>query len=203
MMQVHNETEKRQSKIFTVPNVLSLFRICLIPVFVWLYCVENAYVLTGCILLLSGLTDIVDGFVARRFNLVSDLGKILDPIADKVTQTSMIFCLLTRFPMMIVPLALMIVKEFFLGITGYMVIQKTGEVYGANWHGKVNTCLLYAMMVIHVVWYDIGTVLSTLSIGVCVAMMIVSLILYGKGNMDVLNKQEKEETNSQIVDINS
>jgi len=202
-MQVCNEKQNGQSKIFTVPNLLSLFRICLIPIFVWLYCVANEYVLTGCILLLSGLTDIVDGFIARRFNLVSDLGKILDPIADKVTQTNMIFCLLTRFPMMIIPLALMIIKEFFLGITGYMVIQKTGEVSGANWHGKVNTCLLYAMMVIHVVWYDIPAALSLLSIGSCVVMMIISLILYGKGNMDVLNSEDAVEIDEEAVNLKS
>ena len=91
-----------QNKILTIPNLLSLFRLCLIPVFMWLYCVEKNYLWTGIILIISGLTDTVDGFVARHFNMISDLGKILDPVADKLTQAAMLFCLLTRFPLMIV-----------------------------------------------------------------------------------------------------
>ena len=112
-----------QNKILTIPNLLSLFRLCLIPVFMWIYCVEKNYLWTGIILIISGLTDTVDGFVARHFNMISDLGKILDPVADKLTQAAMLFCLLTRFPLMIVPLGLMVFKEFFMGVTGFLVIQ--------------------------------------------------------------------------------
>ena len=107
-------TGSSQSKILTIPNLLSFFRLCLIPVFMWLYCVERNYLWTGIILIISGLTDTVDGIIARKFNMISDLGKVLDPIADKVTQAAMLFCLLTRFPLMIAPLALMVVKEFFM-----------------------------------------------------------------------------------------
>ena len=117
-------TGSSQSKILTIPNLLSFFRLCLIPVFMWLYCVERNYLWTGIILIISGLTDTVDGIIARKFNMISDLGKVLDPIADKVTQAAMLFCLLTRFPLMIAPLALMVVKEFFMGVTGLLVIQK-------------------------------------------------------------------------------
>ena len=123
-------TDSSQSKILTIPNLLSFFRLCLIPVFMWLYCVEKNYLWTGIILIISGLTDTVDGIIARKFNMISDLGKVLDPIADKVTQAAMLFCLLTRFPLMIAPLALMVVKEFFMGVTGLLVIQKTGKYLG-------------------------------------------------------------------------
>lgn len=75
-----------QNKILTIPNVLSFFRLCLIPVIIWMYCSKRDYVRTAVILLLSGATDILDGFIARRFNMVSDLGKVLDPVADKLTQ---------------------------------------------------------------------------------------------------------------------
>ena len=102
-----NDGLKKQNssadRIFTIPNMLSFFRICLIPVIVWLYLVKKNYTWTVCILILSGVTDMVDGFIARRFNMISNLGKVLDPIADKLTQTVMLVCLFTRFPMMIVP----------------------------------------------------------------------------------------------------
>lgn len=178
--------DSTKNKILTIPNLLSLFRLCLIPVFMWLYCVEKNYLWTGIILIISGLTDTVDGFVARHFNMISDLGKILDPVADKLTQAAMLFCLLTRFPLMIVPLGLMVFKEFFMGVTGLLVIQKTGKVFGADWHGKVNTWLLYAMMILHVFWYNIPDVVSKVLIGVCVIMMLISLVLYGRHNMKAL-----------------
>lgn len=181
-------TGSSQSKILTIPNLLSFFRLCLIPVFMWLYCVERNYLWTGIILIISGLTDTVDGIIAREFNMISDLGKVLDPIADKVTQAAMLFCLLTRFPLMIAPLALMVVKEFFMGVTGLLVIQKTGKVFGADWHGKVNTWLLYAMMIIHVFWYNIPDVVSKVLIGICVVMMLISLVLYGRHNLKALRE---------------
>ena len=181
-------TDSSQSKILTIPNLLSFFRLCLIPVFMWLYCVEKNYLWTGIILIISGLTDTVDGIIARKFNMISDLGKVLDPIADKVTQAAMLFCLLTRFPLMIAPLALMVVKEFFMGVTGLLVIQKTGKVFGADWHGKVNTWLLYAMMIIHVFWYNIPDAVSKALIAVCVIMMTISLVLYARHNMKALKE---------------
>ena len=186
-------TGSSQSKILTIPNLLSFFRLCLIPVFMWLYCVERNYLWTGIILIISGLTDTVDGIIARKFNMISDLGKVLDPIADKVTQAAMLFCLLTRFPLMIAPLALMVVKEFFMGVTGLLVIQKTGKVFGADWHGKVNTWLLYAMMILHVFWYNIPDVVSKVLIGICVVMMLISLVLYGRHNLKALRETGTEK----------
>ena len=186
-------TGSSQSRILTIPNLLSLFRLCLIPVFMWLYCVEKNYLWTGIVLIISGLTDTVDGIIARKFNMISDLGKVLDPIADKVTQAAMLFCLLTRFPLMIAPLALMVVKEFFMGVTGLMVIQKTGKVFGADWHGKVNTWLLYAMMILHVFWYNIPDIVSKVLIGICVVMMLISLVLYGRHNLKALREKKKKK----------
>ena len=186
-------TDSSQSKILTIPNLLSFFRLCLIPVFMWLYCVEKNYLWTGIILIISGLTDTVDGIIARKFNMISDLGKVLDPIADKVTQAAMLFCLLTRFPLMIAPLALMVVKEFFMGVTGLLVIQKTGKVFGADWHGKVNTWLLYAMMILHVFWYNIPDIVSKVLIGICVVMMLISLVLYGRHNLKALRETGTEK----------
>ena len=186
-------TGSSQSRTLTIPNLLSLFRLCLIPVFMWLYCVEKNYLWTGIVLIISGLTDTVDGIIARKFNMISDLGKVLDPIADKVTQAAMLFCLLTRFPLMIAPLALMVVKEFFMGVTGLMVIRKTGKVFGADWHGKVNTWILYAMMILHVFWYNIPDIVSKVLIGICVVMMLISLVLYGRHNLKALRETGTEK----------
>lgn len=161
-MKKREKQDGLQNRIFTIPNILSFMRLCLIPLFIWLYCVEQKFILTAYILILSGITDVVDGFIARHFHMTSDLGKILDPIADKLTQAAMLFCLLTSFPLMLAPLALMVLKELYMGITGLMVIKKTGHVYSSRWHGKAATCLLYAMMLLHVLWHDIPAPLQCL-----------------------------------------
>ena len=83
-------------EVFTIPNLLSLFRIILIPIYISIYLHARRaedYYLAGAILALSCLTDMIDGKIARHFNMISTLGKILDPIADKATQFAMIVCL--------------------------------------------------------------------------------------------------------------
>ena len=178
-----------RKQIFTIPNFLSFLRLCMIPLIIWLYCAQKNYVLTAVVLVLSGLTDTIDGFIARRFNMVTDLGKALDPIADKLTQASVMFCLLTRFQMMLVPLLLLIFKEVCNGIMSLFVIKKTGKVCGADWHGKVCTWLLYAMMFLHIVWFDIPREWSTVLISICVIMMTVSFGLYMIRNYKMLTKE--------------
>ncbi len=178
-----------QRKIFTIPNILSFFRLALIPVFVWLYCVKEKYLWTGLILIISGITDLADGFIARRFHMVSDLGKVLDPVADKLTQGAMLFCLCTRFPFIIALIVLMALKEVFMLITGYFVIKKTGNVFSAKWHGKIATALLDASLVLHVFWYEIPQSVSNLMIGACIMMVAVSFLLYGRDNIKVLTNR--------------
>lgn len=178
-----------RKQILTIPNLLSLLRLCMIPLIIWLYCSQENYALTAVVLVLSGITDTIDGFIARRFNMVTDIGKALDPIADKLTQASVMFCLLTRFQMMLIPLLLLIFKELCNGIMSLVVIKKTGKVCGADWHGKVCTWLLYAMMFLHIVWFDIPREWSTVLISICVIMMTVSFGLYMIRNYKMLTKE--------------
>ena len=89
------KNEIYKNKILTVPNVLSAFRLLLVPALAWLYLVRKDYSATAWVLLLSGATDIADGFIARRFGMVSDLGKALDPIADKVLVLSGLIVLIS------------------------------------------------------------------------------------------------------------
>ena len=186
-----NSENKTENKILTIPNLLSLFRLILIPVIVWLYWVRKDYFPAGVLLIVSGLTDLADGYIARRFHAVSNVGKILDPIADKLTQAAMLFCLVTRFPLMAAPLGFLVIKEIFIGTTGLLMIRKTGKVVGADFHGKVATTLLYAMMILHIFWIDIPSTVSAVSILICLVSMAFTLLTYGSRNMRVLQGQEK------------
>lgn len=175
--------EKCKQKLVTVPNILSFFRLLLIPVIVWLYAVKEDPVWTCALLILSGITDVVDGIVARRWHMVSDFGKALDPVADKLTQIAMLFCLLSRFPWMLLPLCVLVVKEIAAGILGLLVIRKTGIVDGALWHGKAVTVSLYGMMLLHVVWRDIPCMVSGILTGTCTVLALLSAFLYSRENL--------------------
>ena len=189
-----NSNRETQNKILTIPNLLSLFRMLLIPVIIWLYTIKRDYFPAGALLILSGLTDLADGFIARHFNAVSNVGKILDPIADKLTQAAMLFCLVTRFPLMAAPFGVLVMKEIFIGATGLLMIRKTGRVVGADFHGKVATTLLYAMMILHIFWIDITPEVSVITIIICLISMLFTLFVYGKRNLRVLwGKEELSE----------
>ena len=192
MEKPNNTTE---NKIFTIPNALSFFRICLITLIIWLYVVKIQPFWAGYILILSGITDIVDGFIARHFHMISNLGKVLDPIADKLTQAAVLICLIVRFPFMLFPFILLIAKETFMGITGFLVIHKTGIVLGANWHGKVATALLYLTMIIHIFGLEITDVCSVLLISACSIMITVSFALYGMKNIKILHNVKINKVN--------
>lgn len=180
-------------KILTIPNILSIFRLSLIPLIVWLYCGENNYAMTGNVLIISGITDIADGFIARHFHMVSDLGKILDPIADKLTQIVVLGCLMYRFPLMLVLIIIMFIKETFMGITGFLIIRRKKMVHSSNWHGKLATVLLYITMFLHIFWYEISSVISLLTIVVCAMAILMSFVLYAILNLKRLYGGGKNE----------
>ncbi|MEE0841023.1 MAG: CDP-alcohol phosphatidyltransferase family protein [Acutalibacteraceae bacterium] len=188
-----DSTNTYQKKIITIPNMLSFFRLCLIPVIVWLYTVKQDHFLTLIILALSGVTDIVDGIIARKCNMISDFGKAFDPVADKLTQMAMLFCLVSRFPYMMIPFVLLVVKEVFTGITALITIKRTNTVKGAVWHGKLTTVALYSMMAIHLLWYNIPRAVSLILVGICIGIMLMSFILYAIQNIKVIKNKTFEE----------
>ncbi len=184
--------DKYKDKIITIPNILSLFRLSLIPVIVWLYVLRQDYLWTTIVLAVSGFTDIADGIIARKCHMVSDFGKAFDPVADKLTQIAMLLCLVTRFHWMLLPLCVMVVKEVSAGILGLLVLRKTGKVEGAVWHGKATTVSLYSMMIIHLIWFNIPGVISGILIGACTALALLSAFMYSRGNLKKLQGRRKE-----------
>ena len=170
----------KKRSVFNLPNLLSLLRLAMIPLLLWLYLDREAYLLTAAVVVLSGATDVIDGIIARRYDLITDLGKALDPIADKLTQIAMLYCLGTSFPEIRILLGILIVKEVITGIMSLISIGKTGRVDGAQWHGKLTTVLLYAMIVDRIVPW-LFSVLLTLA---CAGMMVFSMVMYWKRNRD-------------------
>ena len=182
------KTRITKKQVFTIPNIMSMVRLAMIPFIVWLYLVEEEPVWTALTVMLSGITDVVDGFIARRFNMITDVGKALDPLADKLTQLAVLICLVTRFPLLMFPLCIMVVKEIASVVLRSVIFKKTGEVQGAHWHGKANTVLLYATMFLHIIWYDIPYGITCVSVGACTCMMIISCVLYSIENVSNIKK---------------
>ena len=79
-----------------------------------------------------------------------------------------------------------------MGISGIMIIRKTGSVFGADWHGKAATVLLYAAMIVHVFWYEVPVLVSDLMIGACSLMIVISLLLYAKHNIRILKGEKRK-----------
>ena len=171
----HLKTAKTQ--MWTIPNIMSYFRLLLVPVFIILY-VDGQGTWAFVTLALSALTDVFDGRIARKYNMVTNLGKVIDPIADKVTQAAMILCVGLRFPSMWILLGIHVVKELAMFAMGYHVLDKTGTVNSAKWYGKVCTALLYAVMLLHIIWPAIPLTLSTSLMILCGAMIIFCFFMY-------------------------
>ena len=179
-----------QNKVLTLPNLLSLLRLCMIPIIIHLYCVKKKYALTAFMLILSGITDVVDGWIARRFHMISNFGKAFDPVADKLTQLAVMICLVSRFRIMLFPLVILCLKELLAGVIGLITIRKTQTVPSARWHGKACTATLYFVMILHIVWYTIPETVSTVLILISIALMLLSSVLYTvSGFKRILAKQ--------------
>ncbi len=178
-------------QIFTIPNILSFFRILLIPAFVWAFFANMPYLSAG-LVILSALTDVVDGFIARKFNMVSDLGKALDPIADKLTLLSLLICLCFTSNIILYLLILFVIKEVLMGIEGLIIIKCTGTTYSARWYGKITTAILYLTMFIHIVWLEIPQIASFVFICLCEFSVIASFILYTIMNVRIIRANKEK-----------
>lgn len=170
----------QKGKVFTIPNFMSLFRILLVPVIVWAFLGLKSDALAIGLLAMSALTDVLDGFVARKFNMVSDLGKALDPIADKLTQVAVVLCLAFRYKLMWILLGLCVFRETCMFIMGLITIKKTDSVFSAKWFGKLSTFTLYGTMLALLVFPKMPEQLSTGLIVLCMCLVVLALTLYAR-----------------------
>lgn len=186
-----------KDQIITIPNILSFFRLALIPVIVWLYVFMDSRLWTTVVILISSLTDIVDGFIARKFNMTSDFGKAIDPLADKLTQLAVLCCLLINFPLIALPIVVMIIKEVGSFVLRLIVFKKTERVDSAEWHGKLTTVLLHSIILLHVIWINMPIEVSNVCVLACTSMMILSCILYSiQGARALIAEKKKNAANN-------
>lgn len=188
-------------KLKNIPNILSVIRILLVGVFVYTFFCIDAY-LSMLIFLLAGATDVVDGYLARRNNWVSNLGKVLDPVADKLMQCTVLVCLYIKD---VIPLWFVLpffAKEIFTLIMGLIVLKRRSVVVVSRWYGKMTVCLFYATIVLSVMIEDtlraahpIVPILVFLPAVVCAFITVVAYVKHYAGlkNQKVTAKKSKEK----------
>ena len=167
--------------LFTIPNLMGYFRIILIPIFMAVYIGADSradYIAAAAILGISGLTDCFDGKIARHLNMITEWGKVLDPVADKLTQAAVFISLSFRYPTMRYLVILFVVKEMFMGIMGAIMLKKGSMMDGARWYGKLCTAVLYGAMVILLLVVDLSYFAAGLIISICIIMNIFSFACY-------------------------
>lgn len=170
---------EKKKEIFSIPNILCYVRILLLPVFAVLFCWKQD-ILAAAVVLLSAATDVVDGIIARKCHMETELGKILDPLADKLTQAVVSGCLLFRYPVMWILFTVIVIKESFQGIGGLLLYRKMKTMRSSEWFGKLSTAFFYAVMAYLVLfapepaqaWYVVVPVL------ISTGLMLFALVRY-------------------------
>ena len=170
-----------KKEILTIPNLLSLFRLILIPVYVAIYLnatnISDYYLAAG-ILAVSCLTDLFDGKIARHFNMISNLGKILDPVADKATQFTLIICLASSYPELWKLVVLFVVKESFQLIAGGINLRKGKMLKGALISGKVCTTVLFVSLILMVMFPNLSSTAVRIITAIDLVFMSISFCEY-------------------------
>ncbi len=176
-----------------VPNTLTVIRFLLIPIIVINIFTGN-YILAFIFFTISGLTDIADGFIARRFNLISNFGKLMDPLADKATQIATLTSLVIKNIIPIWILLIVLLKEFIMIVGASFLYGKDVVVY-SRWYGKLATVLFYIAIVVSLllkqfepslsIWNNLDFILYCLAlIATTFALIMYIKDLYKKGFID-------------------
>jgi cardiolipin synthase (CMP-forming) len=177
--------------IWSIPNILCYIRFILIPIFIVLYMKAQEpkeYLQAAAVVLLSGLTDFLDGFIARTFHMITELGKLIDPLADKLTQASLIFVLVVKIRWMFLLLILFVVMQLFLLVAGLVMLKKGTKLNGAKWFGKVSTMVFYAVMLVLVAVPTLNMTVTNVLMLICGIFLLLSFLLYVKEYIDMYHE---------------
>lgn len=185
-----------------VPNILSICRLLLIPVIV-ISVITHNYLLAIIVFTISSLTDIVDGYIARNFDAVTNVGKLLDPLADKLTQLSMIASLVWADVISGWILAVLLTKEFIM-IAGASFLYGKSVVVYSKWYGKLATVLLYLSIMVSLlfeqfnvtseIWVNISNSLYVITLAMTIfALLMYCKALHNKGFID------KSDLNKEVI----
>ncbi len=181
-----------RKEICTVPNLLSTLRLCLAIVFLGIFERYGVREYRGVLVLLmfaAAATDVLDGRIARSFDSVSRVGRVLDPVADKAMQGVMLACLVPRFPLAKLILILFVIKECYMTVAGWKVLMETRETIEVQWHGRLNTAVTYVVVLLLLTWPGLPYSTCNVLIGACAVCMMISFYMYAVQFREMLERQ--------------
>ena len=194
--------ENKVSRNLNIPNILSAFRILLIPVFIVFYMKADSsryeyYAYAALALVLSGLSDLFDGIIARKFNQMTELGKILDPIADKLTQLAVVICVAIKLnnPVLSLTLMLFVVKEILMLTGGFIILRRKIKMQASKWYGKIATAVFYVVMAAIALFDGITTEVAFIMILVALAFMLFAFLGYINDFVRIMRENKKSAEN--------
>ncbi len=160
-----------------IPNILTTVRLVVIPIFAYFMLFTDNFWLVAMLFLFSGITDVVDGWIARRFNMITDVGSVYDPLVDKLMQVTAVVCMAIRD---IVPLWVILIVAFreFTMILVSLILYLKKIVVRSNWYGKAATVLFYAVIFALIVFPSMNDVIKTALLVLLVTGMVMAAIGY-------------------------
>jgi len=176
-----------------VPNALSLFRLVLVPIFAWVFFLPdpNAHLWAALVYALAFATDIADGYIARKFDQITQLGRVLDPMADKLMTLAVILCVCLDG---IIPMWAVVVffcKEALMGLGGLLMHHRIKDVISSNWLGKASTGVFFVVLTI-LVLFPIPRTWAIALISLALTLTIAALIRYAVIYFQIMKTTPKE-----------
>ena len=170
-----------------IPNLLTLFRLLLIPVMLHYLLIDNIKIALV-VYIVASTTDVIDGYVARKFDMITSLGKVLDPLADKLLQFAALIglCYLKIIPFWI--LIVFFCKEVIMGIGCFKLILKDNVIVQAKWFGKASTCTFFLAIIISMLsrYFKVFEPYPIILMVIALFMAIFSLVMYLRNYLKVV-----------------
>jgi CDP-diacylglycerol--glycerol-3-phosphate 3-phosphatidyltransferase len=164
-----------------LPNVLSFFRLCLVPVFVLVYFSGAAHAGVYAVIVygIAALSDVLDGKIARKYHMTSTLGKILDPLGDKLMTFAVLICITIDRVVPLWAILIFVAKESLMGIGGLILFKRLSDMPPSNYFGKCPTIVFFAVCVILILFKrNISHLGATIMISVAIAVTLVAFVSY-------------------------
>lgn len=204
-MKEDNKNAVISKDLMTIPNAISFARIILITPFVACFIMAQyktmSYVPAIVIIALSGISDFFDGMIARKFHQESELGKVLDPLADKLTLIAVGVCMILIQPYLLPLMIIMVLKDILMIIGGTIIINKGVIPPKSSWYGKVSTFMFYisvGMVVLMEIFQYKNDTLTFAVLGVTAGMMIFSLVNYAIIFFKIQKKLKQQNSNDPV-----
>ena len=171
-----------------IPNILTTGRLVLVPIFAYLVLGAKNLPAAALVFVLSGITDVVDGYIARHFNMVSNFGKVYDPFVDKLMQITAVVCLAIAEIIPVWIILVVLVKELAMIVIGGILYLKKIVVY-SHWYGKAATVVFYTIIFVMILWQGITPEWTAALLTVLIVTMLAAACAY---LIDIIKNYDKK-----------